>query len=582
MRSPRIAERAMDLMKSRNIPLPVASANEDSKSDADKRSASKGKASEDPVLRYSPRSVELLQRNLKIERKGRSLLVDIMYTDTSAKRAAGIANAFMDGYIADQLSVKSDATHANSRLLKERVDELRDELLAAERKIQKYKADKDIVEIGDVTLTQKEIGDHEQELAKARARAAEAEARLSQVNSMANQVERDSAKDQVKLLESGLDTLKQKLQRSQEEFLKLNELRRDAAALKTIYLTLLNRYREAQAQENAVSSDAQIVNYAVPPADASFPKKKLMLAAALLGSLILGSAGILLRELAHPTIYSAADVERAFGLQPVAVIPLVPELESGLRNHKGETAADRFSPSSGYDGTFERAIFSVRKWIGSTSTSKNNVVVIASEDDGDGRSTIAAQLAAGAARAGRKALLIDADLRNPGLTRAFGDRTANGLCQVAGGDFSDIVVRRGDALPDFCAAGSIDTGSPLDILSSPAVGKFIEAARSKYDLTVIDTAAMGQHVDAGALIDMADVVLVVVKSGRTAQSAAEDLMRQISTISPKPFGAILNMAQPKARGTFRASKIAASRSMWSALMRSWRLAEKKPKPSGRT
>ena len=193
LRSPRIALRALDLMKSRDIELPtiagsgkvqagqnapVSQAPPVSTSDGHPMDVSAAPP-QSTARDYDALVLDRFRSNLKVERKGRSLLVDVMYRDTNPARAAAIADVFADAYIADQLGTKWQTTQENSRALKDRVEQLRGELEQAETQIQQYRVDKDIVEVGDVTLAQKEVADYAQELAKARAREAEAEAKLS-------------------------------------------------------------------------------------------------------------------------------------------------------------------------------------------------------------------------------------------------------------------------------------------------------------------------------------------------------------------------------------------------------------------
>ncbi|WP_144061216.1 GumC family protein [Hyphomicrobium denitrificans] len=553
LRSPRIAERVLDLMAERGIALPKITSSE---SVSPVQPVDVGVTAQSTGKMPDPRLIDALGRRLKIERKGRSLLVNVMYSDTDAVRAAGIANAFMDGYISDQLRSRSAATQVNGRVLKERVDELRKELVDAENQIQKYKSDNDIVELGALTLTQQEIANHEQELAKVRAEAAQADARVGPVGSMANELARDTAQGQVKILEAQLNELKAKLQKSSAKLLKLDELRRDADALKATYVGLLNRLRETQAQESAISSDAQIVNYAVPPADPSFPKRTLMLAAALIASLLIGATKIIIRELVRGRIYSVVDVERIFGMQPLAKIPLLP----GLRFNPLRAGEQGFFNMDS-SGKFEQAAFSIRRWAEAVSTPRNAIVAVVSDNTGDGRSTIASALAFSAARSGRKTLLADADFRDRGLTRALADGTGVSLEQAGADDASLIVARLGERLPDFCGAILRDTDSPLDVLDSPEIAAFLNKARETYQLTVIDTAAMGQYIDAGAIIDLVDGVLVILKSGITTQAAAEDIMKQLAVSDSKPIAVVLNGVPAHENGLFDYSL----ENLWGAL-----------------
>ena len=129
-------------------------------------------------------------------------------------------------------------------------------------------------------------------------------------------------------------------------------------------------------------------------------------------------------------------------------------------------------------------MFGIRKWVDLSAVAANPIVIVLSENPGEGRSTVAAALAMSAARSGRKTLLVDADFRNADLTRAFAEHVTFGLGQIATtDDCAGLITKLGERLPDFCAAAPRNAESPLDILGSGAMGKFREMARNNFELT---------------------------------------------------------------------------------------------------
>jgi polysaccharide biosynthesis transport protein len=138
-----------------------------------------------PTPSVFPDEVDRLLRGLTVERQGRSYVVELSYTDKSAERAAKIANAFVNAYMADQLESKSEATRTANMWLKDRVRDISHDLDDIEQRRQAFRAERQLVAIGDMTLLEKEISEYTQQLISARARATETEAQLKQVRALA-------------------------------------------------------------------------------------------------------------------------------------------------------------------------------------------------------------------------------------------------------------------------------------------------------------------------------------------------------------------------------------------------------------
>src|SRR5690606_19460476 len=103
--------------------------------------------------------VEEFLRGLAIERKGRSFVVDVSYTTNDAERAAMIANSIVDAYVVDQLETKFQATRTANLWLKERLEQVGRELEDLEKRRQVFRTDKDLVDVGNSTLLQKELSE---------------------------------------------------------------------------------------------------------------------------------------------------------------------------------------------------------------------------------------------------------------------------------------------------------------------------------------------------------------------------------------------------------------------------------------
>ena len=122
-----------------------------------------------------------LSRMLEVRRIGLTAVVEIMVTSPSRQLSALVANAVSQVYIDQQLGGNSDVTRRAGSWLQERIAELRDYAIAADRAVQEYKAANNIVEMGGVTLSEQELTELAQIVATARGRVAETAARVERL-----------------------------------------------------------------------------------------------------------------------------------------------------------------------------------------------------------------------------------------------------------------------------------------------------------------------------------------------------------------------------------------------------------------
>lgn len=122
--------------------------------------------------------IDRVVANLKVRRVGQTLLLSVNYANESPTKAARIANAFAETYIARQIDLKINSSSNSNVLLNSQIDEMRRKVEEAETAVQQYKAANNLLGSDQGTLTQQEISSMNTQLASARSAEAEAEARL--------------------------------------------------------------------------------------------------------------------------------------------------------------------------------------------------------------------------------------------------------------------------------------------------------------------------------------------------------------------------------------------------------------------
>lgn len=160
------------------------------------------------------------------------------------------------------------------------------------------------------------------------------------------------------------------------------------------------------------------------------------------------------------------------------------------------------------------------------------IVQVTSPEDGDGKTTLAANLAIILAQAGKKTLLLDADFRHPQLHTLFGLAPDKGLSSLLRGSslgegnaLAEAIQPTPVANLDLLPAGPI--AGPTELGSSPRLAEILKTLRAKYDVILIDSSSLLSTADASAIAGKTDGVLLTLRldrNGRTKADLAKTLL----------------------------------------------------------
>jgi capsular exopolysaccharide synthesis family protein len=361
------------------------------------------------------------------------------------------------------------------------------------------------------------------------------------------------AKQHEELLSRVLEEQKAEVNAMSEKMIQYNILKREAEANKSLYDSLQTKLKEAQISSGLKSSNIRIVDPAMVPSTPSRPAKTRNIVLAFLVGLVGGIGLALLREYLDNTVKTPDDVETLARLPSLAVVPafgdgVVMTKRAGLLKAVSANGYERrmelvaqHLPKSQISEAF-RALRTAL--LLSQPDHPPQVILVTSALPREGKTTAAANLAVTLAQLGDKTVLVDADLRKPGVGRLLnlGAGKSAGLSSyLAGVSTLDLVTVPHPAIPNLAA---VPTGplppNPADLLSSHKLTEAITELRKKYKFVVIDSPPIMAATDAVILSVQADGVLLVVRSGETPKEAFTRARDLLISVKCHLLGVVLN------------------------------------------
>lgn len=333
-----------------------------------------------------------------------------------------------------------------------------------------------------------------------------------------------------------------------ETQVQLRELERSAETYKNLYQTFLQRYQEAVQQQSFPVTEARIISRAVPPTLPSEPRISLVLALCVILGGLAGGGMAAFREFRDRFFRTGEQVRDVLGLEYLGSVPLVEPSKGKMiaddpvkgqvykRNQVSNFAMEH--PLSSFAETLRSARIAADLQIGKPQ----KIIGIVSALPGEGKSTIAVNFAQTLAKSART-LLIDADLRNPGATRALGQHAEEGLLEVLlenRASSSALLTDPGSGLKFLPAVVKRRVPHSSELLASQQMMKLLAQASSEFEYIVLDLPPLGPVVDARAIASRIDGFLMVVEWGETSRKVVKDTLAAEPQITSRCLGVILN------------------------------------------
>lgn len=350
-----------------------------------------------------------------------------------------------------------------------------------------------------------------------------------------------------------------------ETQVQLRELQREAETYKNMYQTFLQRYQEAMQQQSFPVTEARVISKAVPPRTPSKPNKALILALFMIMGAAAGGGVAMFREFRDRFFRTGEQVRDVLGLEFLGNTPLVPNKLAADTEPRGQDGGPTVTRPSGVAryavdhplSSFAETLRSTRLAIDLGIAAKNGarVVDVVSALPSEGKSTISINLAQLLAAQGARVLLLDADIRNPGATRALARHATAGLLEVLleGRSIREALVHDEKTRLAFLPT-VVKQRVPhsSELLTSAQMHRLLAEASGAFDYIIVDLPPLGPVVDARAMAGRIDGFVFVTEWGKTARRAVRNTIENEVQIRKKCLGVILNKVDTEKLKLYRA------------------------------
>jgi capsular exopolysaccharide synthesis family protein len=551
-----------------------------------------------------------LMGHVSASNDGTSYIIKVRATSESPELAAQIANAYVDAYLTDQLEAKFDATRRASAWLNDHLTELREKVLSSEHAVQIFKAQNNLSTSG-TTVTSQQLSELNSQLIIVAADRAQKESAVRELQNLVklpgalesargvagtpliqtlrgqeaellrrqaelstrykpehptmvnlkaqtddihrkilqeanNEVrsavdELTAARAREASLRTTLNSLTHSTAEQDKAQVQLAELVREAQANKALYEDFLNRFKQTSVQQDIQQADARLVATATPPGGPSYPNTSLYTSVALALSVFFGIFVAFFLELLDNGFRTSDQLEKTLGLSTLGMVPAI-----GIGRKAQEVVVAE--PVSLYS----EAIRSVRTALRySDVDNPPKIVLVTSSLPSEGKTVFATSLARSVARSGGRSLLIDCDLRRPGVTKLLGAAASLGLTDLFDGTATiDSIIQIDETSGMHFIPAKSGTANPQDLLGSQHMRLLLEQVRSRYDLVVLDSPPILVVSDGLILSHSADTTMYIVRWEKTPRHVVAGAIKMMRANGGHLAGAVLSRVNTRRHSAY--------------------------------
>ena len=361
----------------------------------------------------------------------------------------------------------------------------------------------------------------------------------------------------IEQLEVALAEAETNLSTDRDLLVQLRELERNAVAVRNLYASFLQRYQQSTQEQSFTVSNVRILNPAKVPAGASYPNTSRMTLLSVLLGLMAATGWVAVVEFRDKTVRTAEQIQTILGIEFIGGLQVLKTSKQSPRTIEQTTKTEKL-PSASYPelfrygvdkplSSFAETLRSIKMAIRlqhntSSITALGKVVGIFSGFPAEGKTTTSANFANFLASQGHKVILIDADMRNPGLTRTLKQEKEIGLVDILqnGVDWQQVISTDPETALDLIPNKRGRVTHTSELIASEEMKDLLETLKKVYEFVIIDLPPLAPVIDARSILPSIDGFVLITKWGSTNITHLEHILGTDTRLREKCYGAVMN------------------------------------------
>ncbi|HBZ4230504.1 TPA: polysaccharide biosynthesis tyrosine autokinase [Klebsiella pneumoniae] len=460
-----------------------------------------------------------------------------------------ILDSISNNYLAQNIEREAAQDAKSLEFLNVQLPKVRDDLNAAEDKLNNYRRKSDSV---DLSLEAKSVLDQIVNVDNQLNELTFRESEISQLYTKEHPTykalmeKRKTLQDERAKLNKRVSSMPE----TQQEILRLS---RDVESGRAVYMQLLNRQQELSIAKSSAIGNVRVIDRAVTQPKPVKPRKVILLVIGIVFGGILSVTIVLIRVFLRRGIESPEQLEEA-GINVYASVPISDTLLNkgsqikGQRKNKNDNSEKRLLA---IDNPADVAIESIRGLRTSLyfamMEARNNILMISGASPNAGKTFVSSNLAAIISQSGKRVLFIDADLRKGYTHKLFGTDNNHGLSDwLSARDPMDKIIKHLPTIGiDFISRGTVPP-NPAELLMHSRLKEVLSWASSNYDLVIVDTPPILAVTDAAIISKYVGTSLIVARFEQNTVKEMEVCIKRFEQAGATIKGCILNGVVRKA------------------------------------
>lgn len=497
----------------------------------------------DIMLMSEAAAIEEWQDLLEVleEMRGSNIITIICNTD-KPDRAVMVINQLLQIHIQNNIEFSAAQAEKRVKFIMLQLPELLKKLNVAQRELNDYLlAHKTVNASLESTSLLNKIMEQEQEISALEIQRLD----LLQMFTPGN-IKIQAVNDKIKYMKAEKNKMQQKVKSMPQKTQQIEALERSVQTASDLYISLLNRAQTLRIAQASDVGTLRIVDTAKVPDKSSSLGMAIMAVLGAIAGLLLGLTGVLWRILINDDIENPDDIEK-LGISILASIPHSQKQEKihlALKSNPNLALNQHFLVLQAGDDRVVESMRSLRTnlyfSLSDDSTIKKRVMISSSGPD-VGKSFISVNLAQLFQQAGKKVLIVDADMRRGHISKYYNTPNTPGLSDVLSEavDVQEAIFSSVENMADILPAGT-RPNNPSELLMQPRFAELLDQLDTKYDLILIDTPPVLAVTDAIIIGAHAHENIVVLRSGMHNPREIRQLMQRFSQAGLHISGAVFN------------------------------------------